>query len=76
MIPFAIRTQWHYTRWTKISFSFLAEDREDIDSGYYQIDSGLLSGCGSGKEVRVLLPFRKIFAFGTAINHQIFLHGF
>lgn len=48
-IPFVIRTQWAYTRWTKIIFSFLAEDRMDIESGYYQIDSGLLASCISGK---------------------------
>ena len=48
-IPFVIRTQWAYTRWTKIIFSFLAEDRTDIESGYYQIDSGLLASCISGK---------------------------
>ena len=29
-VPFVIRTQWLYTRWTKISFSFIAEDRVDI----------------------------------------------
>jgi hypothetical protein len=25
VIPFVIRTQWGYTQWTKITFSFLAE---------------------------------------------------
>jgi hypothetical protein len=25
VIPFTIRTHWGYTRWSKISFSFLAE---------------------------------------------------
>ena len=48
-VPFAIRTQWLYTRWTKLVFSFLAEDRVDIESNYYQIDSGMLAGCTSGK---------------------------
>lgn len=49
MIPFVIRTQWAYTQWSKISFTFLAEDREDMESGYYQIDSGSLSGCTNSK---------------------------
>ena len=60
-VPFVIRTQWLYTRWTKISFSFIAEDRVDIESGYYQIDSGVLAGCISGKEIKVLLPFHSAF---------------
>ena len=29
-IPFVIRTQWSYTSWNYITFSFLAEDRTDI----------------------------------------------
>ena len=75
-VPFVIRTQWAYTRWTRISFSFIAEDRKDFESGYYQIDSGLLSGCASGKEIKVLLPFRSLFMPGKEIMHVVFLHGF
>lgn len=29
-VPFVIRTYWSYTRWTQISFSFIAEDRHDL----------------------------------------------
>lgn len=30
IIPFVIRTQWGYTRWTRITFSFLAEISNQI----------------------------------------------
>lgn len=48
-IPFLVRTQWRYTYWIKITFSFLAEDRSDIEANYYQIDSGNLGNCYTGK---------------------------
>ena len=55
---FIIRTLWLYTRWTHISFLFLAEDHLDIDSGYYQVDSGLLSDCESGKINKIHLMLK------------------
>lgn len=75
-VPFLIRTHWRYTFWTKIAFSFLAEDRRDFEAGYYQIDSGLLAGCDAGKSIQVLLPFRRIGLQPGLINHALFLHGF
>jgi hypothetical protein len=75
-LPFVVRTQWAYTHFTKISFSFIAEDRVDFESGYFQIDSGLLAGCSSGKEIKVLMPFQTTFIPGPNINHILFLHGF
>lgn len=30
VIPFVVRTQWGYTRWTKLTFSFLAEASAQI----------------------------------------------
>ena len=57
-------------------FSFIAEDRVDIESGYYQIDSGVLASCSSGKEAQVLLPFKATFQGGISITQSIFLHGF
>ena len=30
ILPFVIRTQWSYTKWNHITFSFIAEDRTDI----------------------------------------------
>ena len=71
-----IRTQWAYTSWVQITFSFLAEDRSDMEVGYYQIDSGNLSDCDNGKQIQVLLPFRSIFLPGSPINTHLFLHGF
>lgn len=44
-VSFIIRTPWRYTNWQKISFSFLAEDRKDIEVGSVQIDPGKLGGC-------------------------------
>ena len=44
-VPFLIRTHWKYTSWTQIGFSFIAEDRKDVETGYYQVDSGSLGGC-------------------------------
>lgn len=75
VIPFVIRTHWKYTSWTKISFSFFAEDKANIEAGYYQIDSGSLAGCNTGKDIHVLLPFRTNFK-GTNIKTATFLHGF
>jgi hypothetical protein len=75
-IPFIVRTQSAYTQWNQITYSFIAEDRSDIESGYYSVDSGALAGCESGKSVQVVLPFRSRFAPGVLIKHSLFLHGF
>ena len=75
-VPFLIRAQWSHTTWTKIGFSFIAEDRNDVESGYYQVDTGSLGSCSAGKEIEVLLPFRKMNSSGANINHTLFLHGF
>ena len=74
IIPFVIRTHWKYTSWTKLSFSFIAEDRDNIEAGYYQVDSGALAGCVAGKDIHVLLPFRTNFK--GSIKALTFLHGF
>ena len=75
-IPFLIRTHWRYTAWTKIGFSFLAEDRRDLESGYYQVDTKELGGCQPGKNIQLMLPFKQQnFGFGP-IQHSLFLHGF
>lgn len=74
VIPFVVRTHWKYTSWTKISFNFFAEDRDNIEAGYYQVDSGSLAGCISGKDIAVLLPFRTNFK--GAISAQTWIHGF
>ena len=74
LIPFVIRTHWKYTSWTKISFSFFAEDKDNIEAGYYQVDSGSLAGCVAGKDIHVLLPFRTFF--DGEIKASTFLHGF
>ena len=47
--------------WSQIQFSFLAEDRDDIETGYYQIDSGYLSSCESEKSISTILPFQGRF---------------
>ena len=75
-VPFLVRTQWRYTYWNKIVFSFLAEDRKDLEASYYQVDAGALGGCGSGKSIQVLLPFRRLGLQPGKINHNLFLHGF
>lgn len=56
MIPFIVRTQWGYTRWSLISFSFFAETSDRIVSGYYQIDTATLSSCFSGKQIIAFIP--------------------
>jgi len=76
-VPIVVRTQWHYTQWTQISFTFLAEDRVDIETGYYLLDSGYLSSCDSGKSISALLPFQNIYPKnGQTVVHRVFLHGF
>jgi hypothetical protein len=57
VIPFVVRTQWGYTQWSRISFSFLAEASGQIEAGYYQVDTGTLSACCSGKDIVAFLPF-------------------
>lgn len=75
-IAFLIRTQWTYTKWNQLAFTFLAEDRTDIETGYYQIDAGALSGCGINRKIDILLPYRTAFSQRTEIKHQLYLHGF
>lgn len=57
VIPFIVRTHWGYTKWSKITFSFLAEASNQLDAGYYQIDTASLSACFSGKEIVAYIPF-------------------
>lgn len=74
VIPFVVRTHWGYTRWTKISFSFLAEASGQIEAGYYQIDTGSLSSCISGKSIVAFIPLSSQDpALSSAIT---FLSGF
>lgn len=75
-VPFLIRTHWKYTQWNKITFNFIAEDRRDFESGYYQIDTGALGGCDAGKNIQVIMPFRSIGLVPGQINYNLFLHGF
>ena len=56
MIPFIVRTQYAYTKWTKITFYFLAEASDLIQAGYYQIDTATLSACMSGKQIVAYIP--------------------
>jgi hypothetical protein len=56
-IPFVVRTQWGYSKWTRITFSFLAEVSNQIEAGYYQIDTGSLGSCCSEKAVIAFIPF-------------------
>ena len=74
-VPLLVRTYWKYTSWRKISFSILAEDRHDVEAGYYQIDSGALGNCEPGKNIQVLMPFRNI-QYRENFQHNLFLHGF
>lgn len=74
VIPFVIRTHWKYTSWTKISFSFFAEDKDNLEAGYYQVDSGSLAGCIAGKDIHILLPFRTYFE--GDILATTFLNGY
>ncbi len=36
-LNFAIRTEWKYTTWKRVKFSFIAEERPDIEANIYQI---------------------------------------
>ena len=36
-LSFLVRYYFKYTSWTLISFHFLAEDRTDLDSNYFEI---------------------------------------
>lgn len=56
IVPFIVRTHWGYTRWSKITFSFLAETSERIVAGYYQVDTATLSACISGKQIIAFIP--------------------
>ena len=74
MLPFIVRAQWGYTRWSLIRFSFLASASPQVEAGYYQIDTGSLSSCFSGKKMGAFIPFK------NSNNHHTsaltFLHGF
>jgi hypothetical protein len=47
-----------------------------LESGYYQVDAGALTSCETGKEIKVLLPFKGLDTSKGSINHYLFLHGF
>lgn len=49
IIPFLIRVYWKHTRWNKIGFIFLAEDRADIEASFRQIDSSNLGASHTKK---------------------------
>lgn len=74
VIPFAVRTQWAYTQWTKITFSFLAEVSSQIEAGYYQINTGSLGSCCSSKAVYAFIPFMNQNIPGNQV--LTFLSGF
>ena len=76
VISFVIRVQWKYTKWNLISFSFFIEDHQDIESGYYQIDSGSLSGCRINQDIQIFMPYRNQFQSYKPITHTLFVHGF
>ena len=69
-----MRTQWGYTRWSRISFSFLAEASSQLGAGYYQVDTASLSACFSGKEIVTFIPF--IDSTLKAPKALTFLNGF
>jgi len=73
VVPFVVRTQWGYTRWTRIAFSFFASASLHLQAGYYQIDSGSLSSCATGKSIAAFIPFHEGNRFTTALT---FLNGF
>jgi hypothetical protein len=73
VIPFVTRTQWGYTRWVKISFSFFAEASDRIVAGYYQIDTATLSSCISGKQIIAFIPTN---CKGNNWKAATFLNGF
>ena len=73
-IDFLIRTQWKYTTWTMISFSFIAEDQSGIEANFFSIDTTALAGCSTSNIVNVILPF-KVQGF-AAVKTLTFLHGF
>jgi hypothetical protein len=74
VIPFIVRTQWGYTRWSRITFSFIAEVTPQINAGYYQIDTATLSACFSGKEIIAFIPFTQCTI--NAPKALTFINGF
>ena len=72
-MSFIIRTQWGYTQWSRIKFSFLAEDSTQLEAGYYQVDTGSLSGC-TGKDIIAFLPF--VGRIDGNVQAITFLSGF
>ena len=50
-----MRYPWRYTRWVRVVVHFLVEDRSDIESGYYQLDTGLLGDCVAEKYINISL---------------------
>jgi hypothetical protein len=74
VIPFIVRTHWGYTQWSKLTFSFLAEGSSQVEAGYYQIDTGSLSSCNSGKTIAAFIP---LSSQSSALTSAItFLNGF
>lgn len=73
VIPFVVRTHWGYTRWSKISFYYLAEASDLVNAGYYQVDPATLSACTSGKQIIAYIPTE---CRGNDWKALTFLNGF
>lgn len=73
-VDFLIRTQWKYTQWTLITFSFFAEDVSNIEANSFNIDTASLAGCSDSNQVNVVLPYKN--QGFTPIKAFTFLNGF
>ena len=56
-ISFSVNLYQQYTKWTMVDFYFLAEDKQEIETGYYLVDASNLAQCNGGKSQEINLPF-------------------
>jgi len=77
VVPFIIRTQWKYTQWSSMTVRIFIENRQDIEAGYYQLDSGALASCDASKNVNIQVPLHSQWqGFNANLQSVVFLHGF
>ena len=80
-IPFLIRAYSEHTAWSRIVFTFLAEDKLDVEASYRQIDSSNLGTCLPTKSILTKLNYAPSFLAAKSspydsIQHKLFLSGF
>lgn len=73
-ISFQVRTPWRLSQWSKLSISFMAENRNDLQLGSRRIDSAFIGGCGPRSQ-QMSINFDQAINVSPSTVVRLFLHG-